>query len=480
MRRTKIVATLGPATDSEEAIKNLLQAGVDVVRMNFSHGTHEEHFQRAKRVRSASEAVGCDVAILGDLQGPKIRTHRFVDDFVILDEGATFILDANLDENAGDQERVGITYAQLAEDVKPDDVLVLDDGRIILNVTAVNGGEIVSTVEVGGKLSNNKGINLRGGGLATGALTEKDREDIKLAAEIGVDYLAVSFPRTAADVELTRTLMVEAGGDAGIVAKIERAEALEVIEEIIDAADVIMIARGDLGVEIGDAELPAVQKRLIHQARIRDTIVITATQMMESMIENPIPTRAEVFDVANAVLDGTDAVMLSGETAVGKFPTKVVQAVTGICQEAEKESRVRQSDHRINSQFEFVDEAVAMAAMYTANHAGARAIAALTESGSTTKWMSRISSGIPIYAMTQHEKTRRRIKLYRGVYPVDFPIRATSHAQANITAVDILKNHHVVDDGDIVIITKGDLMGDGGGTNAMKIVKVGSLVQPVD
>jgi pyruvate kinase len=448
--------------------------------MNFSHGSHEEHFARAKRVRAASAAVGCDVAILGDLQGPKIRTQRFVNGVVELDEGASFVLDTHLDQDAGTEQRVGITYAKLADDVKAGDVLILDDGRIVLDVTLVENGEIKTVVQVGGKLSNNKGINLRGGGLSTGALTDKDRKDIKLAAEIGVDYLAVSFPRCAADVELTRALMHEAGGDAGIVAKIERAEAIEVIEEIIDASDVIMIARGDLGVEIGDAELPAVQKRLIHEARVRDTIVITATQMMESMIENPIPTRAEVFDVANAVLDGTDAVMLSGETAVGKFPTKVIEAVTNICQEAEKERSVRLSDHRINSEFHYIDEAVAMAAMYTANHAGARAIAALTESGATTKWMSRISSGIPIYAMTQHEKTRRRVKLYRGVYPVDFPIRATSHAEANITAVDILKNHHVVDDGDLVIITKGDLMGDGGGTNAMKIVKVGSLVQPVD
>ncbi len=480
LRRTKIVATLGPATDSAKGIKKLLRAGVDVVRMNFSHGSHDEHRQRARRVREASAAAGCDVAILGDLQGPKIRIQRFVKGSVKLKDGADFVLDGSRDENAGDATGVGITYPQLVDDVKAGDTLLLDDGRIVLDVVSVEGEAIHTRVQVGGRLSNNKGINLRGGGLSAGALTDKDREDIRLAAEIGVDYLAVSFPRSAEDIHQARSLLKAAGGEAGIVAKIERAEALEVIDEIIDASDAIMIARGDLGVEIGDAELPAVQKSLIHEARVRDTIVITATQMMESMIENPIPTRAEVFDVANAVLDGTDAVMLSGETAVGKYPVKVVKAVNAICKEAEKQRSVRHSDHRINTRFKYVDEAIAMAAMYTANHSGATAIAALTESGATTKWMSRISSGLPIYAMTQHEKTRRRVKLYRGVYPVDFPIQTTSHARANITAVEILKKHHVVEDGDLVIITKGDLMGDGGGTNAMKIVEVGNLVQPVD
>jgi len=329
-------------------------------------------------------------------------------------------------------------------------------------------------------LSNSKGINRRGGGLSAGALTDKDKEDIKLAAELDVDYLAVSFPRSAADIEEARSLLKAASGNAGIVAKIERAEALEAIDEIIIASDVIMIARGDLGVEIGDAELPAIQKELIHKARVMDRVAITATQMMESMIENPIPTRAEVFDVANAVLDGTDAVMLSGETAVGKNPDRVVRAMSNICEVAEQQQAAMKSDHRINTEFERVDEAIAMAAMYTANHTGAKAIAALTESGATTLWMSRISSGIPIYAMSGVEKTRRRVKLYRGVYPADFPIKATSHAQANMKAVEILQEHDIVDTGDLVIITKGDLMGSSGGTNAMKIVEVGNMIEPVN
>ena len=480
LRRTKIVATLGPATESEQSLRNLIKSGVDVVRLNFSHGSHEDHLKRARRVREAASSAGCELAILGDLQGPKIRTQRFREGSINLEEGTEFVLDASLDADAGDINGVGITYQDLPKDVAVNDVLVLDDGRVILQVEEVRGSAIKTFVLVGGKLSNNKGINRRGGGLSAAALTEKDKEDIKLAAEIGVDYLAVSFPRSGDDIREAKALIAAEGLDAAIVAKIERAEALEDIDDIIAESDVIMIARGDLGVEIGDAELPAVQKDLIHKARVADTIVITATQMMESMIENPIPTRAEVFDVANAVLDGTDAVMLSGETAVGKYPAKAVAAMNDICVEAEKQRTVRFSDHRINTHFKYIDEAVAMASMYTANHLGAKAIAALTETGATAKWMSRISSGIPIYAMTQHEGTRRRVKMYRGVYPVDFPTSTTSHPRANLTAVDILKKHKIVEDGDLVIITKGDLMGDGGGTNAMKIVRVGELVQPVD
>jgi len=480
VRRTKIVATLGPATEAPETVEALLRAGVDVVRLNFSHGNPDEHKRRARLVREAAKKLGTTVAILGDLQGPKIRTERFVGGGVQLASGDSFILDMDLDQDAGNQERVGVTYKTLSKEIASGDILLLDDGRIILEVIRVDGPEIHTRVVNGGYLSNNKGINRRGGGLSAGALTDKDKVDIKLAAELDVDYLAVSFPRSAADIEEARSLLNEAGGSAGIVAKIERAEAIEAIDEIIDASDVIMIARGDLGVEIGDAELPAIQKDLIHRARVKDTIAITATQMMESMIENPIPTRAEVFDVANAVLDGTDAVMLSGETAVGKYPNKVVKAMNDICLAAEQQRSVLKSDHRINTRFERVDEAIAMASMYTANHTGAKAIAALTESGATTLWMSRISSGIPIYAMSGVEKTRQRVKLYRGVYPVDFPIKATSHAQANLKAVEILQQYNVVEDGDLVIITKGDLMGSSGGTNAMKIVEVGNMIEPVN
>lgn len=476
MRRTKIVATLGPATDSEQALQKLVAAGVDVVRLNFSHGDADSHRTRVRRLRAAAEKAGRCVGVLGDLQGPKIRIARFADGQVELNEGDAFALDANLDLNAGDQTQVGLTYTDLPGDVRVGDVLLLDDGRLVLEVTAVAGLRIETRVVVGGILSNNKGINRQGGGLSAPAITEKDREDIRLAAELGVDFLAVSFPRAAEDIHLARALLREAGGDAAICAKIERSEALEVIDEIISASDVIMIARGDLGVEIGDAELPAVQKTLIARARKLNRVVITATQMMESMILNLIPTRAEVFDVANAVLDGTDAVMLSGETATGRYPDKVVDSMSRICEAAERQRAARQSTHRMDSYFGRVDEAIAMATMYTANHLDVAAIAALTESGATPLWMSRISSGIPIFALTRHHRTSRRLTLYRGVYPVRLESIPDTHEDVNREAVRLLLGKGVVKEGELVIITKGDLSGVEGGTSAMKIVRVGETV----
>jgi pyruvate kinase len=454
----------------------IIEAGVDVVRINFSHGSAEEHIERAERVRNRARAHGRQVGVLCDLQGPKIRIDRFKEGKITLVEGDTFCLDAACPPDAGDQERVGIAYKELPDDVSRGDTLLLDDGRLVLWVDQVEGPRIICRVVVGGVLSDRKGINRQGGGLSAPALTDKDREDIKTAAKMEADYLAVSFPRTAADVNETRDLFRAAGGNGAIVAKIERAEALDVVEEIIAASDAIMIARGDLGVEIGDAALPPVQKQLIRQARSMNRVVITATQMMESMIENQIPTRAEVFDVANAVLDGTDVVMLSAETATGKYPDKAIGAMHRICLEAEKQRLAMVSDHRIHSEFTHIDEAIAMAAMYSANHLKVKAIAALTESGSTTLWMSRISSGIPIYAMTRHVATRRKVTLYRGVYPVSFDVTTTDHAELNREAIDELRRRGAVRDGDLVIITKGDLMGVHGGTNAMKIVKVGDLV----
>ena len=476
MRRTKIVATLGPATDSEQALEKLVRAGVDVIRVNFSHGDPDSHRQRVRRLREIADRVGRCVGVLGDLQGPKIRIARFRDGKIDLNEGDAFALDAGLASDAGDQTQVGLTYTDLPGDVHAGDVLLLDDGRLVLKVDAVEGLRIETTVVVGGTLSDNKGINRQGGGLSAPAITDKDRDDIRLAAELEVDFLAVSFPRSAQDIHLARTLLREAGGDAAICAKIERAEALELIDEIISASDVIMIARGDLGVEIGDAELPAVQKNLITRARKLNRVVITATQMMESMMVNQIPTRAEVFDVANAVLDGTDAVMLSGETATGRYPDKVVDSMSRICEAAERQRAARQSTHRMDSYFGRVDEAIAMAAMYTANHLDVAAIAALTESGSTPLWMSRISSGIPIFALTQHHKTSRRLTLYRGVYPVRLPTVPETHEETNREAIRLLLNQGVVKEGELVIITKGDLNGVQGGTNAMKIVRVGETV----
>lgn len=477
-RRTKIVATLGPATDDPKVLDKLIEAGTDVVRLNFSHGTHDEHRERAERVRNRARAHGRQVGVLADLQGPKIRIDKFVDGKVILNEGDTFILDADMDPDGGTQERVGIAYKELPSDVERGNTLLLDDGRIELWVEESNGTEIKCRVVAGGELSDRKGINRQGGGLSAPSLTDKDREDIKLAAEIQADYLAVSFPRCADDVNTARDLLHQAGGLGGIIAKIERSEALEAIEEIIAASDAVMIARGDLGVEIGDAALPPVQKNIIRMAREMNRVVITATQMMDSMIYSQIPTRAEVFDVANSVFDGTDAVMLSAETASGSYPEKAVIAMDRICREAEKQPMTIKSDHRINTVFGRVDEAIAMAAMYTANHLGVKAIAALTESGSTPLWMSRISSGIPIFALTRHVKTRRKVTLYRGVYPISFDITKKDHATANKEIIDELKRRGVVREGDLVIITKGDLTGIMGGTNAMKIIRVGSEVVP--
>ncbi len=475
IRRTKIVATLGPASHSTEVLDAMFEAGMNVVRLNFSHGEPSAHISLAGRVRERARICKKPVGVLADLQGPKIRIARFQHGKVQLEPGDSFVLDAGLGADDGDEHQVGIDYKALPDDVETGDTLLLDDGRIVLQVASVEEQRIMTRVMVGGVLSNNKGINRQGGGLSAGALTDKDKKDIITAARMQADYLAVSFPRSAADIEKARYLLRAAGGHGAIVAKIERAEAVEAIDEIIEAADAIMIARGDLGVEMGDAALPPIQKRIISQARRRNRVTITATQMMESMIENPIPTRAEVFDVANAVLDGTDAVMLSGETAMGKNPIKTIAAMHRICLQAEQEREIRVSRHRIDSKFERMDEAIAMGAMYMANHLDVKAIAALTASGATVLSMSRISSGIPIFALTPHEDTARLVTLYRGVYPIKFAGGQGDHAALNREMVAELARRGVVSDGDIVIITKGDLEAPGS-TNALKLVRVGDMV----
>ena len=446
-----------------------------MVRLNFSHEGHEIHMQRAETVRERAKAHGREIGIIVDLQGPKIRIGKFKNGRVTLQEGEMFILDVDYPLDAGNQERVGITYKALPQDVERGATLLLDDGRIVLWVDKVDGNKVICRVVVGGELSNHKGINRQGGGLTAKALTDKDREDIRAAARMQADYVAISFPRSADDVNEARQLLRAAGGHGGIIAKIERTEAVQNIESIIDAADAIMIARGDLGVEIGDAAVPPIQKRLIKLAREHNKVSITATQMMESMIENAIPTRAEVSDVANAVIDGTDAVMLSAETAVGKHVVAAVSAMDRVCRVAEQEPDVTMSAHRMRAMFKRVDEAIAMATMYTANHLDVKAIAALTESGSTVLWMSRISSAVPIYALTSQVETRRKVSLYRGVYPVAFEVKTSDHATVNKEAIDELRRRGTVRDGDLVIITKGDLTGVMGGTNAMKIAMVGNL-----
>ncbi|MDX1595190.1 MAG: pyruvate kinase [Gammaproteobacteria bacterium] len=473
-RRTKIVATLGPAVDTKERVAALLAAGVDVVRVNLSHGDADDHRDRVARLRQAAAEADVEVGLLVDLQGPKIRIGTFREGAVELQAGADFRLDVAADDGEGDAERVCCDYDRLVADVSPGDQLLLDDGRIVLEVTAVRGGGVETRVVVGGRLSGHKGINKLGGGLSAPALTDKDRADMGLAAELEADYLALSFVRSAADVDLARRLFTAAGGTGRLVAKIERAEAVAAAAEIIEAADAIMVARGDLGVEIGDAELPGVQKRLIRLARGADRAVITATQMMQSMVDATLPTRAEVLDVANAVIDGTDAVMLSEETAVGKYPVEAVTAMARICEGAERQREAMIGGYRTDDAFTRVDESIAMAAMYVANRLPVKAIAALTESGDTALWMSRVGSGIPIYAMTPHRQTLRRVTLYRGVYPVAFEAVGNDHAAINEALLKVLVAEGVVDEGDLVIATKGDLSGVHGGTSALKILRVGS------
>jgi len=470
IRKTKIVATLGPASSSAEMLQHLMEAGVDVMRLNFSHGTAQEHIDRAKLIREISFARCSTIGILCDLQGPKIRIGKFENGKIAIATGDKFILDANC--SLGNQARVGLDYKSLPNEVQAGTVLLLDDGRVVMQVERVQGAEIYCSITTGGTLSNNKGINRKGGGLAAEALTEKDRADIKTAAALGADYVAISFPRCAADIELARALVKEAGGYAHIVAKIERAEAIDALEEIIDAADVIMVARGDLGVEVGDAAVPGLQKRMINLARARNKVVITATQMMESMISSPIPTRAEVSDVANAVLDGTDAVMLSAETAAGQYPIETVEAVHRVCIEAEKEYKIHNFKQRAHDQFEKLDEAIAMTAIYAAHHYNVKAIVALTHSGSTAKWMSRACVNVPIYALSPLSSTRRKIKLYRGVYPCPMEVDPNNHDEVLNYAEDELIRQGGANIGDIVIITNGEPIGIAGSTNALKIVKV--------
>jgi pyruvate kinase len=456
-------------------LTRVIQAGAAVFRANFSHGTVETHEMRITMVRDIAKELGKVVAILVDLQGPKIRVARFKNKKVTLEEGQSFVFDTELNEDEGTEHTVNLDYKHLPHDVYPGDTLLLDDGRLVMRVDKTDAHRIHCTVMVGGELSNNKGINRLGGGLSAEALTEKDRIDIKEAVRLEADYLAISFPRNADDVKEARTLLKAAGGSAGIIAKIERAEAVTHIDEIIRAADGIMVARGDLGVELGDAELPGVQKHIIRAARALNKPVITATQMLETMTYNTIPTRAEVSDVANAVLDGTDAVMLSQETAVGKYPDKAVAAMDRICLSAEKNPSAKLSKHRFEMHFKYVDEAIAMATMYTANHLNITAIITLTESGTTPLWMSRIKSSIPIYALSRHATTQRRMALYRGVYPIQFDATHIDRRVINQAAIEVLQTRGIVTDGDLVIITKGDLIGIHGKTNSMKIVTVGNL-----
>ncbi|WP_300444957.1 pyruvate kinase [Zoogloea sp.] len=475
-RHTKIVATLGPASSDIATLERLVQSGVDVVRLNFSHGTAADHIQRAAQIREAALLASRPVGILADMQGPKIRVGKFENGKITLQKDTAFILDAKCE--LGNAQRAGLDYKDLPRDVKNGDVLLLDDGRLKLSVERILGHEIFCRVMVGGELSNNKGINRQGGGLTAPALTAKDMDDIKTAAQIGVDFVAISFPKSSADMYMARQLLRAAGSSAILIAKIERTEAVANLEEILDASDGIMVARGDLAVEVGDAAVPALQKRMIRLARERNKLAITATQMMESMIHSPVPTRAEVSDVANAVLDGTDAVMLSAETASGKFPVEVVESMARICLEAEKSAEVTMDRDFLDRVFTRIDQSIAMAAMWTAYHLKVKAIASLTQTGSTALWMSRLNSGVPIYALTPEVSARNQMTLYREVYPL---LMSQVHADRDVMlweAEQILLEQGVVDYGDLIVLTIGEPIGSAGGTNTMKIVRVGETPRP--
>jgi pyruvate kinase len=473
-RSTKIVATLGPASNTPELLEAMIKAGVNVVRLNFSHGSAQDHIDRAQMVREAAKQAGREVAIMADLQGPKIRVGKFAQGKVMLEAGQPFVLDASRTE-PGDLQGVGLDYKELPRDVVAGDVLLLNDGLIVLTVDKVQGEQVHTTVKMGGELSNNKGINKKGGGLTAPALTGKDMDDIKTAMSFQADYLAVSFPKNATDMEMARQLANVAAAQykhkPGLIAKIERAEAIPRLEEILRASDGIMVARGDLAVEVGNAAVPALQKRMIKMAREMDKVVITATQMMESMITNPVPTRAEVSDVANAVLDGTDAVMLSAETAAGKYPLETVEEMAQICLAAESAELVELDDDFTGKTFSRIDQTIAMGALFTAHHLGAKAIVALTESGSTVLWMSRHRIHIPIYALTTQQSTQRKMALYRNVRPLLMDTSAdrdTALAQAETH----LKSRGIMQAGDVYAITCGEPMGSPGGTNMLKICKV--------
>ena len=473
IRRTKIIATLGPATDSSDVLRALIEAGADILRINLSHGSHEEQAARAKQVRQVARGLNKEVAILADLRGPKVRIEKFEDDSITLESGDIFTLDASENPAPGTQDRVGVTYKGLAYDVDAGDLMLLDDGLLTMRVQEVKGNDIICKVEAGGVLGNRKGINVQGGGLSLPGIAQHDIEDIPRAAAMGADYLAVSFPRNADDMNEARRRLREAGSEAWLVAKIERTEAITNLEEIIAATDAVLIARGDLGVEIGDAELPGLQKLITTKSLEQNRLVITATQMMQSMVESPIPTRAEVLDVANSVFDGTDAVMLSAETAVGRHPQMVVEAMNRICLGAERHDDTSPTTDKLNVQFQRIDQAIAMAAMYMATNVSVQAIVALTESGSTAQWLSRVRSAVPIFALSPLRGSRRRMALYRGVYPIAHNIPSTNVEVSLFEGVRLLLQQGHIKVGDRIILTMGQHTHNEGGTNSLRLVQVG-------
>ena len=474
-KRTKIISTLGPSTTKPKILTELIAAGTDVFRLNLSHAKIEDAKEIINNLKLSSAKLERPVAIMVDLQGHKIRIKGFSEkEFIDLENNQKFILDTTLNDLEGDDSTVGVTYKDLHKSLKPKDEILLSDGLIKLRINQIKEKKIFTTVLRGGRLLPFQGLNKKGGGLSVKGLTNKDISDLKKAIKLDIDYVAVSFVRNKDDLIAVKKITDKK--NIGLIAKIERNEALENIDSILDHSDGILIARGDLGVEIGIELLPAVQDELIAKAMDHDKLVIVATQMMESMKTSRVPTRAEVFDVSNAACSGVDAIMLSAETAVGKYPAEVVQEASRICDIAEKTSSKKIKIADSGDRFSKIDQIIAMAAVYGADRSNVKAIAALTETGSTPLWMSRIQSSIPIYAMTVNERTSRRICLYRGVYSIRLEKVEHDHARANKQVIKLMQKQGAVKKGDLVIITKGDLMGTSGGTNALKIVEVGKLL----
>jgi pyruvate kinase len=472
-RGTRILVTLGPATDPPGMLESLLRAGVDVVRLNFSHGDPESQVQRAEAVRAAAAAVGVEVGNLAVLPGPKLRMERFAGGRVQLREGQRFDLVASADAPPGDASQVGVSYLGLPDDVGPGDILLLDDGLVQLRVEGVDGRRIRTTVLHDGVLSDRKGLNRHGGGLSLGALTDRDRELIGVAARLGADFIAVSFCRNAADMMEARDIARGHGSDAALCAKIDRAEAIANLREVIQASDVVMVARGDLAVEIGDAELPGLQKKIIRESLACSKVVITATQMLQSMVDSPMPTRAEVLDVANAVIDGTDAVMLSQETAAGHYPLKAVEAMARICVGAEKQFEMDTDFEKAQRDLQRADQAIAMASMFLSEHIGVRAIVAMTESGGTARYLSRFRASVPIYGLSRHAGARRRMTLMRDVLPIAFDSRGLAPREAAREALKALFDQGLLAQGDRLIFTSGEHMEHHGATNTLRLLQVG-------
>ncbi|MGQ4599906.1 pyruvate kinase [Nocardia sp. R6R-6] len=467
MRRTKIVCTLGPATASEDRIRELVESGMDVARLNFSHGEHADHAENYKKVRQAADHLGRAVGILADLQGPKIRLGRFLEGKTVWATGEEVRI--TVDDIDGTHDRVSTTYKELAKDAKPGDRLLVDDGKVGLVVIRVDGNDVVCRVTEGGPVSNNKGVSLPGMDVSVPALSNKDIEDLEFALKLGVDFIALSFVRSPADVELVHEVMDRAGRRVPVIGKLEKPEAIDNLEAVVLAFDAVMVARGDLGVELPLEQVPIVQKRAIQMARENAKPVIVATQMLESMIENSRPTRAEASDVANAVLDGADAVMLSGETSVGKYPIETVRTMARIVHAVETEStRVPPLTHVPRTK----RGVISYAARDIGERLNAKALVAFTQSGDTVRRLARLHTPLPLLAFTPLPEVRSQLALTWGTETFIVPTVSTTDAMIHQVDVALLSMDRY-QKGDLVVIVAGSPPGTVGSTNLIHVHRIG-------